>query len=118
MSANLAVRLWPETLRTLAHGSISGTYAGIGTAISNPTRIYLIQNFTDVQMFFSWDGINDHMTLSSGGFILLDVTMNRSNVGGSLNIAEGTRVYVRNGTDSPTLGGVYLSVFYGQGALT
>jgi len=112
--SNLAVRLYPEPLRSLAFGSISGTYAGIGTAISNPVRIFMLQNLTDTQMFFSFDGIVDHITLPPDAFILLDVTTNKSISGGSLNIAEGTRVYVREGA-APSLGSVYLTVFYGQG---
>lgn len=109
--SNLAVRLYPETLRTLAFGSISAVYTGIGSALDNPCRIFYLLNATDVLLTFSFDGVNDHLVLPSGGFILLDVTSNMSLTGGSLSISQGQRIYVKG---SPTSGSVYLSVFYGS----
>jgi hypothetical protein len=113
-SANLAVRLYPEVLRTLAFGSISGTYAGIGTPLLNPSRILYIVNTTDVLLTFSFDGINPHFVIPSGSYILIDITSNMTLTGGALNIAAGQRIYVEG---APTLGAVYLSTFYGSGAL-
>jgi hypothetical protein len=112
MSA-LAIQFWPESLRSLAFGSISGTYAGIGTATLNPCRLYLIQNETDVLLTFSWDGVNDHFVVPSGAGLIVDVTSNRTSttLSGYLAIPEGTRTYVKG---SPTLGSVYLSIFYGK----
>jgi hypothetical protein len=111
---NLAVRLYPETLRTLAYSAISGTYAGIGTALSNPSRILYIVNTTDVLLTFSFDGINAHFVIPSGSYILIDITSNMTLTGASLNVAQGQRIYV---SGSPSLGSVYLSTFYGAGTL-
>lgn len=111
---NLSVRIYPETLRTLAFGSVSGTYAGIGTAINNPARILYIVNSTDVLLTFSFDGINDHFVVFGNGFLLLDVTSNRSDTGGAFAISQGQRIYVKG---APTLGAVYLSVFYGSNTI-
>lgn len=113
MSNNLAVSLYAEQLRSLAFGAITGTYAGIGPSLEFPCRIYYIQNQTDVLLAFSWDGITDHFVIPSGGFILLDVTTNRTDTGGSMNIAAGRRTYVREPAGAATLGGVYLTSFYG-----
>ncbi len=110
MSSNLAIRLLAEPLRSLAFGSISGTYAGIGTSFANPCRIMHILNTTDVVLTFSMDGVNDHFVVAPNGFILLDITTNKTQVGGSLVISQGQRIYVKG---SPTLGSVYLAVFYG-----
>lgn len=111
MSSNLAIQIWPETLRSLAFGSISGTYMGIGSATLNPTRIYWIQNNTDTSLTFSWDGINDHFMLPSDGFLLLDVTANKTSTGGMAAVPTGTRTYVKG---SPTTGTVDLTIFYGR----
>ena len=113
-SANLAVRLYPEVLRTLAFSAISGTYVGIGTPLSNPSRILYIVNTTDVLLTFSFDGINPHFVIPSQSYILIDITANMATAGGALNIAQGQRIYVEG---SPTLGSVYLSTFYGAGAI-
>ena len=113
-SPNLAVRLYPEPLRTLAFGSISGTYAGIGSALFNPSRILYIVNTTDVLLTFSFDGITDHFVIPASSYILIDVTSNMTLTGGALNIAQGERIYVKG---SPTLGSVYLSTFFGAGTI-
>lgn len=109
MSA-LAVRLAWEELRTLASGSISGTYAGIGAAFANPARIIHLFNGTDVVITFSFNGTTDHLVLPTNGFLLLDVTSNKTTQVSGFYIAEGTRVYAKG---SPTTGAVYLSVIYG-----
>jgi len=115
MSAqNLAVRLYPEVLRTLAFGSISGTYAGVGSAFLYPVRIFYVVNATDVLLTFSLDGVNDHFVVAANGFLLLDVTSNMTLTGGALAIAQGQRLYVKG---SPTLGSVYLTTFYGAGVI-
>jgi hypothetical protein len=111
MASNLAIQLWMEPLRSLSYASISGTYMGIGSPTTYPTRVYWIQNNTDVLLTFSWDGINDMFVLPDDGFFLLDGTANQSAVGGMFAIPTGTRTYVKG---SPTLGSVDLTVVYGR----
>jgi hypothetical protein len=111
---NLAVRAYPETLRSLAFGSISSTYAGIGTSLLNPSRILYIVNDTDALLTFSFDGIDDHFVIPSFSYILIDVTSNMTLTGGSLTIAQGQRIYVKG---DPSEGDVYLSTLYGAGTL-
>lgn len=107
----LSVRLEFEPLRTIAFGDISGIYAGIGTAFSNPCRSLYIVNDTDVLLTFSDDGVNDHFVIPATSYILLDVGSNKTTLGGSLNIAQGTRIYVKG---TPTMGNVYLTTMYGS----
>ncbi len=109
--SNLAIQIWPEALRSIASGSISGTYMGIGTATTNPTRIYWIQNSTDESLTFSWDGVTDHFVLPPDAFLLLDVTSNKSSTGGMASVPAGTRTYVKG---TPTTGSVDLTIFYGK----
>ncbi len=110
MSTNLGIRLQAEAVRTLAFGAISGTYAALGSALLNPARIYYILNTTDGALTFSWNGTTDHFVVNAGGFLLLDVTTNRSDTGGMCAIAQGTVTWVKG---TATSGSVYLSVFYG-----
>ncbi len=111
---NLAVRLYPEVLRTAAFGAISGTYSGIGSALLNPARIIYLVNATDVLLTFSFDGVNDHFVIPAQSFLLLDVTTNKTEVGGSFTMAQGQRLYVKG---APTLGAVYFSTFFGTGVI-
>lgn len=109
---NLAIRFYPETLRSLAFGSISGTYAGIGTPFIHPIRVLVLINDTDTLLTYSFDGVNDHLVLPSHDQIVLDVTSNKSQVGGVLSIAAGTRIYVKGTAGA---GSTYLSAFYSAG---
>lgn len=111
-NTNLAVRLYPETLRSLAFGSIGAGYAAVGTSFANPARILILQNLTDTSMFFSFDGTNNHFILPSGGQMIIDCTTNRTAVAGTAAIAQGTIVYVKQVT-APSLGAVYVGVIYG-----
>lgn len=113
MAFGQAIRLLPETVRTIAAGAIGVAYSGIGTAFDHPIRIIMIQNLTDQTVMFSFNGVDDHVPLPSNGFLLLDVTTNKASSGGAFYIAEGTRIYVRE-IVSPTSGDVYVSVFYGH----
>ena len=109
--SSLALQIWPETLRTLAFGAISGTYAGLGTASLNPTRLYMLVNDTDGLMTFSWDGVNDHFVLPPTGQLIFDITSNKTSTSGYFAVPEGTRTYVKG---TATSGSVYLSLFYGK----
>lgn len=107
----LAIKILPEAVRSLAFGSISGTYMGVGTPLSNPSRLVMFQNFTDGDVMVSFDGITDHLPVSANGFVLLDITANKTVTQG-FYIAEGTRFYVKEIT-APSTGSFYISSFYG-----
>ncbi len=109
---SLAIRILPETQRELAFGSITTSYAGIGTAMTEKIRILMVQNLTDVSLQFSFDGINNHFPLPANGFLLLDITANKTREQGFF-LGEGQRIYVKE-IGNPTIGTVYLSTFYGS----
>ncbi len=112
--SNLAIQIWPEAMRSINSGDLTGTYMGIGSATLNATRVYWIQNNTDVLLTFSWDGVNDHFVLPDDSFFLLDCSSNKSNVGGVLSVPAGTRTYVKAINGAPTKGSVNLAIFYGK----
>lgn len=107
---NTAIRLYPEALRSLAFGSISGTYAKLGTALTNPSRILYFFNTTDVTVTFSFDGSTDHFIIPTESGFVLDVSSNRSEQSGIIFVAQNTQIYVKG---SPGSGSVYLTSFYG-----
>jgi len=47
-----------------------------------------------------------------GGYLLIDVTANKS-LSGGFYLAQGKIIYVKR-LGTPTTGSVYLSVFYGE----
>ena len=113
--SNHSIRLLAEEVRSLGHASIlgGGAYIGIGTSIDHPARIMLVQNFTDADLMFSFDGITDHFPLLNKSHLILDISSNKTSQGGGFYLAEGQRLYVTQIT-APTTGSVYLTVFYGK----
>jgi hypothetical protein len=113
---NLSVRIYPETLRFASAAFIadSGGLARIGGPLEYPCRLLYIVNNTDVLLTFSVDGVNAHWVIFAGGFLLLDVTSNRTETGGAFALAEGTSIYVEG---EPTTGDVYVSSFYGSNTI-
>ena len=111
-SSNLAIRFAAETLRSLAFGSISGTYAAVGSALINPARQFMIVNNTNILLTFSFDGTNDHFVLLPGTSFIDDVMTNKASTGGSWALPHGAILYVKG---EPASGSVYFSVFYGAG---
>lgn len=108
---NSAIRMVPEVLRSLAFGSISGTYAGLGTPFQDAIRILHMVNTTDVVITCSVDGVNDNWVIAPSSYLIIDLTANATSVGGSACIAAGTRIYIKG---APTVGSVYLTVWYGS----
>lgn len=109
---NLSIRLLCEPIRTLGFAGIVAGYTGVGTPLLNPCRIVYVQNLTDASVMFSMDGVNDHFILPASGYMILDVTGNSMTNLQGFYISKGQRFYVRQ-VGAPTLGGVYISAFYG-----
>lgn len=102
-----------EPQRTLAFGSIGGTYMGVGTVVSNPLRQFFIQNLTDATLQFSFNGIDDHFPLPANGFFLDDITTNKTANTNGFFLPEHSRLYVKQ-LGVPTTGAVYFTVIYGR----
>lgn len=129
-SQNLYNRLLPETIRTLAAASVPSSTANpawvkIGTALTNPSRILVIQNFTDKTLSFSWDGSanattgvtgNINLQLMSNGQIVIDETA-AGTPQASPYTAQGTQFWVQypNAAGAPTTGAVNISTIYATG---
>lgn len=111
IAQNIRVRF--EPLRSLAFGSISGAYMGVGTAVDHPVRAFLIENLTDQTILFSFNGIDDHFALPASGLFVLDIATNMSMERGFF-LAQGERLYAKEESTPPTLGNVYFSVVYGS----
>lgn len=107
-------RLYPEALRNVAYGSITTSYAAVGSAVSKPARIIRWVNNTDQLVYISWDGSTDHMYLPKKTFILLDVTTNKVRDDG-LFVALGTKFYVKYDVVPPSEGSVVIEVYIALG---
>lgn len=107
-------RAMVDTLRVLAFGSVSGTYAKVGTDFAYPARIICFTNTTDADMIFSMDGTTDQLIVAAGGFKLFDITTNHRPVNqDDFVFAVGTQWWVKQAA-ATTKGAVYIEVIYAQ----
>lgn len=109
---SLSIRLVPETVKELAFGSIGAGYAGVGTVFDKPIRLIIFQNLTDVSVMISFDGVDDHIPLVTSGYLVLDITANKT-IANGLYIAEGSRIYVKQLAGAAGSGSFYVSAFGG-----
>jgi hypothetical protein len=110
-----AKKVYFDTLRSLAFGSISGTYAAVGSAFTVEPRIICITNNTQGGMIFSTDNTNSdgQLFVAAGSFKLFDLTANMvPGKDDNFVIAKGTQFYVKQST-APTSGAVYIEIVYG-----
>jgi hypothetical protein len=103
-----------DPLRSLAFGGISSTYAAIGGPFLHPMRSITFKNYTNAQITFSFDGINDHVTLIMLGAEVLDVTSWEFQ-GNGLLISNMTQMYAKQTSSAPTSGSVYIECTYARG---
>lgn len=113
MSNNaLAVRAAFDTLRTIAQGSLTGSYQAIGTASANAIRLLYIVNDTNSLVTISDDGIHDKFVIGANGFVLYDISSDQSLTQG-FYLPVGTIIYVKQGSASTSGSGVYVTIMYG-----
>lgn len=113
MPSSQNVKMTPEGLRSLAFGSISTSYAPIGSALAHPIILLHIMNDTDADMYISFFDDEDHLFVKAGGFVLYDVAANKADPGGNRVFSKGLIISGRQVSAAPTSGSIYLIAFYG-----
>lgn len=104
-----------ETLRSLAYTGISASYAAVGSALAHPIRLFKIVNATNGDMFFSIDGVNNHMFLASSTNAIYDLNAARDGgVNESFKLPENVVFYVKQ-SSAPSSGSVYIECLYASG---
>ena len=101
-----------EPLRSLAFGSISGTYAALGAPLANAARIIGIDNTTNAVVTISFDGVNDHTVVPATAGKIFDFTTNRMGPVSHLLLPANTTIYVKQTSGAPSSGSVYVTDVY------
>lgn len=104
-----AQRVAFEPRRSIAFGSISGTYAAVGTPFSNSIRMLKVENETDVSIDISYDGSTDHDRVAASSAFIYDFVSNTPTERGTWEFPKGLQIYVKG---APTSGSVYVIVMY------
>ena len=108
-----SIRIAYEPLRSLGFAGIGIAYAGVGTALANPSRILSIYNTTDVNLVLSLNGVDDHAFISANGGKVTDFGANAAKQAGFAELPAGSRWYVRQeGADAATVGNIYIESVY------
>lgn len=103
-----------EPLRTLGFGSISGTYAAVGSPLENQVRAFCITNNTQGDMIFTIDDTipEGHMFVARGSYKLYDVQSNmNTQFDDKYVLPIGTQFFVKQVT-APTSGAVYIECLH------
>jgi hypothetical protein len=103
-----------DGLRSLAAGSISATYAAVGTVFTHQMRLVKLINNTNADCFVSFDGINDNDFVPANGFSLYDCNTNKNLPDSRWIFQPSTTVYVRS-IGAPSTGAFYVVAIFGQG---
>jgi hypothetical protein len=109
-----AKKVYFDTIRSVAFGGISGTYAAVGSPFTTAARIICFTNKTQGDMIFSTDNtVSDgQIFVPAGTFKLYDLTANLvPGKDDGFFIAKGTQFYVKQST-APVSGAVYIENVY------
>jgi hypothetical protein len=104
-----------ETLRSVAFGSITGSYAAVGSAATDHIRQVCFTNLTDANMLISLDGTNNNIIVPANGFKLLDFTTNKVQDDGFF-MDVGTTFYIKY-VSAPSSGTFYIETIYASGGV-
>lgn len=104
-----------DTLRSLSHTGISGSYAAIGSALTYTPKQMVITNATDGDMIISDDNTNStgKLFMPAGSSRIYDFTSNAFfGIDDNWVMAIGIIMYAKQ-SSAPTKGGIYLEYVYG-----
>ena len=98
-----------EACRSLAAAGISGAYATVGTPTTRLTRIIMVTNATQGDLWITWDNSKDMFPVLAGGFVLFDVASQMKTHGeDGYFLPIGTQFYCKQIT-APVDKSVYIS---------
>lgn len=103
-----------DLLRQITANTIPFAFSKLGPITTDFTRILVVNNSADVQVCLSFDGIDEHIFILSDSSRTYNFTSNRIDTG-SLFLAKGTQIFVRNDGTPATRGIVSVEIIYAEG---
>lgn len=105
-----------DAVREVAFGGISGTYAVVGSPLTDHARIIRFVNSTNVEVYITTDPTLDQIRMAASSFVLYDFSTNRIQNDG-LFVHIGTQFYVKQVSGAPASGGVWIEVISAEGGV-
>lgn len=98
----------PMALRSVTGATLvnPGLFYEIGAALERPARILKFDNLTNQTVFISFNGVQAFTVIPSGGFLLLDVSTNKTAVEDFM-VTEGAQFWANSAVAGT--GSVYLT---------
>lgn len=103
-----------DPVREITFGDVGATYSAWGAPLGEHVRLISFQSSMDVDLYISFDAINDHIRLAQNSFKLLDLSANKIRDDG-LFLASGTQIYVKEVSSSPASGAAWIEVMFALG---
>lgn len=104
--SNTGLSVKDETLREVAFGSITSSYAALGAVFGHDAFIDALTNATDANIYISFDGTNDHKKLPANVGRVTDLKANDA------YRKAGTQVYIKHDGSAPSEGWASVEVQY------
>lgn len=109
-----AIRGEFEDLRSLDHLAFAG-WTAVGQVLGHDAKWLMFYNLTDKTLLISTVGLDPgKLPIAANSFIIVDISSNRNDMGGTLTFAKGTQYYVKSESGvEPGTGVFYISMLYG-----
>lgn len=109
MASNIQQRIRYLPLRSVLGTSLANPalWYEIGDALEDSCRLVKFDNLTNQNVLISANGVDAFTIIPTGGFLLLDITANKSNIDG-LFVDAFTQYYAKAAV-APTSGSVYVT---------
>lgn len=102
-----------DTLRSVAFGSLTTSYAIVGSALSTPAVCVSFTNNTDGIVYVSTDGVNDMLAIPPSTGKVFDIKTNSPYATDYL-LPKGTPFLVKYSGSAPTQGSFYIEAVITQ----
>jgi len=96
-----------DTLRSVAFGSITASYAIVGTSLAESAVAISFKNTTNGIIYLSTDGINDMVAIPPSWGAVYDIRTNAPNMADFL-LSKGTAFLIKYSGSAPTSGSFYI----------
>jgi len=104
-----------EPIREVAFGSITSSYANLGTPFTDHVREIRIVNTCNTDMYLSTNASDNMIRMAAGSFYIIDFAANKVRDDG-LFLPIGTQLSIKY-QSAPATGSLWVETVYAQGGV-
>lgn len=105
-----------DSARTIAFGSITGSYTSLGSALTHNWRVFCVTNDTDAAIWISFNASTNNLYIPAYSFRLYDLSTNAANVQDTdgFEMQLQTQFSIKYAVGAPTQGIVVAEGLYSR----